>query len=63
MSLHGSQIIAVGDVSFTSHADGSWGASIVSGGVIDANSQNTMRGRGGVGMENNFQAAYFRLAY
>ena len=63
MSLHGGQIIAAGDVNFTSHADGSWGASIVSGGQIDANSHNVMRSCGGDGMEASFQAAYFRLAY
>ena len=62
MSLHNGQIIAVGNVSFTSHADGSWGGSIISGGIIDANSHNTMRTCGGVGMEDNFNAAYFRLA-
>ena len=63
MSLHGGQIIAAGDVAFTSHADGSWGGSIVSGGQIDASSHNIMRGCDGIGMEASFQAAYFRLAY
>lgn len=62
MSMHNGQIIAAGDVKFTSHADGNWGASIIAGGKIDGNSHGIWRSCG-TGMENNFTAEYFRLAY
>jgi hypothetical protein len=62
LKMFGSQILAVGDVSFTSDANGVQGASIVSGGRIDGTTDSTMGFCGGAGMENNFEAWYFRLA-
>lgn len=61
LELHGSQILAAGDVEFTANADGVRGASIVSGGRIDGTS-NMNFAFCGSGMEHNFLAEYFRLA-
>ena len=62
LGLYGSQILAVGDVSVTSNADGMEGASIVSGGQLDVTSNGTFGFCGGDGLGNTYQAAYFRLA-
>lgn len=61
VALYGSQIIAGGDVKFTSNADGLQGASIVAGGRIDSTS-NMNFAFCGSGMEHSFLAEYFRLA-
>lgn len=63
LKMYGGQILAAGDVSFTSDANGTQGASIVSGGRIDGTTDSTMAFCGGAGMENNFEAWYFRLAF
>ena len=63
LEMYGGQILAVGDVSFTSDADGIQGASIVSGGRIDGTTGSVMGFCGGAGMEGNFEAEYFRLVY
>lgn len=61
VELYGSQIIAGGDVEFTSNANGLQGASIVAGGRIDSTS-NMNFSFCGSGMEHSFLAEYFRLA-
>ena len=61
LEMHGSQIIAAGDVEFAANADGIRGASIVSGGRIDGTS-NMNFAFCGDGMEHSFLAEYFRLA-
>lgn len=62
LQMYGAQILAGGDVSFTSDATGIEGASIISGGRIDGTSDSVMGFCGGAGMENNFYAWYFRMA-
>lgn len=59
VSIYDSQLLANGDISFTSHADGIKGASIVSGGKIDTNSHITM---GFCGASENFKFEFVRLA-
>ncbi|RYG93373.1 hypothetical protein EU803_03440 [Loktanella sp. IMCC34160] len=61
LSIFGSQLLAEKDIVFTANADGIQGASIVSGGVVSGTSNMNM-GFCGTGMENNFEAEYFRLA-
>ena len=61
LKMFGSQIIALGDIEFSANADGIEGASMVAGGRIDGTSNMNM-GFCLTGMEDNFQAAYFRLA-
>ena len=63
LSMFGGQILAAGDISFEAEADGIQGASIVSGGRIEGSSGATMGFCNGRGMENNFEAEYFRLAF
>lgn len=63
LQMYGGQILAVKDVSFTSDATGIQGASIVSGGRIDGTTNSIMGFCGGAGMENNFEAEYFRLVF
>ncbi|SPH18782.1 hypothetical protein DEA8626_02326 [Defluviimonas aquaemixtae] len=60
-SIFGSQIIAAQDISLTARADGLEGVSLVAGGMIDVTS-NGGYGFCGSGMENSYEAAYFRLA-
>jgi hypothetical protein len=62
MELHGGQIIALGDVDFAAQGVGGNGASIISGGTIDARSNNEMGFCDGSGTEGHFVADYFRLA-
>lgn len=62
MEMYGSQMLAAGDVSFTSLANGIQGASIIAGGRIDGTTNTVMAFCGGEGMENNFEAWYFKLA-
>jgi hypothetical protein len=61
-NIFGSQIIAAGDIKIAANADGIEGASIIAGGKIDVTSNGTFGFCGGNGMNNNYQAAYFRLA-
>ena len=60
LELHGSQILAAGNVEFAANADGIRGASIVAGGRIDGTS-NMNFAFCGAGMEHVFLAEYFRL--
>ena len=61
LELYGSQIIAAGDVSFTAQNSGTEGASIIAGGEISITSGSDFAFCGS-GMDNAFEAEYFRLA-
>ncbi|MDA9865095.1 Tad domain-containing protein [bacterium] len=61
LEMHGSQIIAAGDVEFAANADGIRGASIVAGGRVDGTS-NMNFAFCGAGMGHVFTAEYFRMA-
>ncbi len=60
LQLYGAQIIAKRDISFSANADGIEGVAMVSGGVISGTSNMNM-GFCDEGVENTFQARYFRL--
>lgn len=62
MEAYGGQIIAMGDIEFTANANGIEGISLVAGGVISGTSNMEMGFCYGAGMEDNFEAEYFRLA-
>ncbi|MDI3336311.1 pilus assembly protein TadG-related protein [Defluviimonas aestuarii] len=62
VSMYGSQIIALGDISLTANANGLEGVSLVAGGKLDVTSNGAYGFCGGNGMSNNYEAAYFRLA-
>ena len=62
LSMFGGQMIALGDISFSADANGIEGASVIAGGRIDGTTNMDMGFCGGAGMENNFEAVYFRLA-
>lgn len=62
LEMYGGQMLAAGDVSFTSEANGIEGASIVAGGRIDGTTGSVMGFCNGDGMESNFEAWYFKLA-
>ncbi|MCB2129199.1 MAG: hypothetical protein KDE03_09015 [Rhodobacteraceae bacterium] len=61
VSIFGSQLLAAGDISLTANANGIEGASIVAGGKLDVTSNGTFGFCNGNGMNNNYEAAYFRL--
>lgn len=61
LMVFGSQLIASGDIDFAANANGIMGASMIAGGRIDGTSNMDM-GFCGSGMENNYEANYFRLA-
>lgn len=63
LKMYGGQMIAAGDIAFTAEADGVEGASIIAGGRIDGTSGSVMGFCAGEGMEDNFEAEYFRLAF
>jgi len=63
LKMFGGQMIAAQDVAFTAEADGIQGASIISGGRIDGTANSVMGFCAGEGMEDNFEAEYFRLAF
>ena len=60
LEMYGSQIIAAGPIDFAANAGGIQGASLVSGATIDGTS-NMSFGFCGTGMEDTFQAEYFRM--
>ncbi|HCP80637.1 MAG TPA: hypothetical protein DIT67_03275 [Octadecabacter sp.] len=62
LQLYGGQLIALGDIEFAANADGIEGASMISAGEINGTSNMDMAFCG-TGMENNFEAEYFRLAH
>lgn len=60
LEMYGAQILAKDDINFTANADGMMGAAMVAGGEISGTSNMSMRYCGS-GMEDNFQADYFRM--
>lgn len=60
LEVHGSQVIAAGNIEFSANADGIRGASLVAGGRIDGTS-NMNFSFCGTGMEHIFAAEYFRM--
>lgn len=61
LEVHGSQMIAKGDIQFAAGANGLTGASFIAGGEIDGTSNGDM-GLCGMGMADNIEVSYFRLA-
>lgn len=62
LRMYGGQMIAAEDIAFAANANGIEGAAFVAGGTVSGTSNGSMGFCGGAGMENNFEAAYFRLA-
>jgi hypothetical protein len=62
LHIYGSQIIAMGDIDFEANANGIQGVSMVAGGEIDSTSNMDMGFCNGAGLENRFEAEYFRMA-
>ena len=62
LMVFGSQLIAKNDIEFSANANGIEGASFIAGGTISGTSNMIMGFCGGLGMEGNFMAEYFRLA-
>lgn len=60
LELYNAQLLAVGDIEFSARANGIMGAALVAGGTISGTSNMEMAFCG-TGMENNFQAEYFKL--
>lgn len=60
LKLFGGQLLAKQNVSFSANANGIEGAAVVAGGVISGTSNMAMAFCGS-GMEDNFQAEYFKL--
>lgn len=60
LQVYGSQLLAVGDIEFAAQADGIQGAAMVSASTISGTSNMSMAFCG-TGMENNFEANYFRM--
>jgi len=60
MGIFGGQLLAQGSIEFAARADGIQGASMVAGGEIDGTSNSNMS-LCGTGMEDNFEADYFRM--
>ena len=63
LRMYGGQMIAAGDITFSAGADGLEGASFVGGGMISGDTGSSMTVCAGRGMEDNFEADYFRLAF
>ena len=63
LKIYGGQMIAAGDISFTADEAGLAGVSIISGGMISGSTGSEMIVCAGLGMEDNFEADYFRLAF
>ena len=62
LSVFGSQLIAMKNISFTANANGIEGVSFIAGGTISGTSNMTMGFCNNAGMERNYEAEYFRLA-
>lgn len=62
LQIYGGQLIANKAIEFAARPDGIEGVSIVSGDRIDGSSLINVGFCGGLGMDNNFMAEYFRLA-
>ena len=63
LEMFGGQLIAAGDITFAAADAGLEGVSIVSGGMIAGSTGPEMAVCAGHGMEDNFEADYFRLAF
>lgn len=61
LSVFGSQLIARNNIAFAANANGIEGTSMIAGGRIDGTSNMNM-GFCGTGMDNVYEANYFRLA-
>lgn len=61
LHMYGGQFIALKDIEFAANAEGIEGAAMVSGGRIEGTSNMNM-GFCGTGMNDNFEADYFRMA-
>ncbi|MBD3677119.1 MAG: hypothetical protein HUJ27_01815 [Rhodobacteraceae bacterium] len=62
MTINGSRLVALGDISFQSGVFGINGASIVAGGDINGTTGMIFGFCGGAGMDNTFEREFFRLA-
>ena len=62
LKVYGGQLLAKGDIQFAANANGIQGASFVAGGIISGTSNMSM-GFCGTGMDNNFEAEYFKMTY
>ncbi|MFV2034869.1 MAG: TadE/TadG family type IV pilus assembly protein [Halocynthiibacter sp.] len=62
LRIFGGQLLAEGDIQFSANANGVEGASLITGGTISGTSNMNMGFCNGAGMEDNFEANYFRLA-
>lgn len=62
LHMFGVQILAMDDIDFEANGNGVEGVSMVTMGEIDSTSNMDMGFCGGAGMDNNFEAEYFRLA-
>ena len=62
LNVYGSQLIAAGDIEFTANAYVIEGASFIAGGTISGTSNMVMGFCDYSGMENAFEADYFRMA-
>ncbi|WP_281982456.1 Tad domain-containing protein [Thalassorhabdomicrobium marinisediminis] len=61
LNMYGGQLIALGDINFAANANGIQGASMIARGTIDGTSRMNMAFCGS-GMEDNFEANYFRMS-
>ncbi|MGL4279372.1 MAG: pilus assembly protein TadG-related protein [Albidovulum sp.] len=62
LNMYGSQILAAGTINFAANADGVEGVSLVSGDTVSGTS-NMQMSYCGIGMDDNFEVDYYRLAY
>lgn len=62
LAMYGVQILALDMIDFESNGLGVYGVSMVSGGEIDSTSNMDMGFCDGEGLENRFEAEYFRMA-
>lgn len=62
VNIYGSQIIAANNFPMTANADGIEGVALVAGVRLDVTSNGVFGFCDGAGMNNNFSAAYSRLA-
>ena len=63
LRMYGVQILARDMIDFEANGNGVEGVSLVSGDQIDSTSNMDMGFCNGAGLENNFEAEYFRMAY
>lgn len=61
LNMYGVQILAMDTIDFEANGNGVEGVSMVSGGEIDSTSNMDMGFCNGAGLENRFEAEYFRM--